>query len=153
MHYFYTLLTIKQLILGGLMNTFSIPRSFTNLLMLVAMSTFLFAQQGSVSGRVTDADTGDPLVGANVLVVGTNLGAATDVNGEYSISRVPAGAQRLNANYIGYASNSMNVDVPADGNSSADFGLSVAALNLNEVIVTGAGTAVENLKLVILWVW
>ena len=64
------------------MNTFSIPRSVTNLLMLVAMSTFLFAQQGSVSGRVTDADTGDPLVGANVLVVGTNLGAATDVNGE-----------------------------------------------------------------------
>ena len=128
------------------MNTFSIPRSVTNLLMLVAMSTFLFAQQGSVSGRVTDADTGDPLVGANVLVVGTNLGAATDVNGEYSISRVPAGAQRLNANYIGYASNSMNVDVPADGNASADFGLSVAALNLNEVIVTGAGTAVEKSK-------
>ena len=128
------------------MNTFSIPRSVTNLLMLVAMSTFLFAQQGSVSGRVTDADTGDPLVGANVLVVGTNLGAATDVNGEYSISRVPAGAQRLNANYIGYASESMNVDVPADGNASSDFGLSIAALNLNEVIVTGAGTAVEKSK-------
>ncbi|HJL59549.1 MAG TPA: TonB-dependent receptor plug domain-containing protein, partial [Candidatus Thalassarchaeaceae archaeon] len=128
------------------MNTFSIPRLGTKLLLLIGMTTFLVAQQGSVSGRVTDADTGDPLVGANVLVVGTNLGAATDVNGEYSISRVPAGAQRLNANYIGYGSKSMNVDIPADGNASADFGLSIAALNLNEVIVTGAGTAVEKSK-------
>jgi|TARA_Y100000310_G_scaffold330085_2_gene401103 TonB-linked SusC/RagA family outer membrane protein len=110
------------------------------------MSTFLFAQEGSVSGRVTDADNGDPLVGANILVVGTNLGAATDVNGEYTISRVPAGAQRLNANYIGYASMSTNVDIPADGAATADFSLNVAALNLNEIIVTGAGTAVEKSK-------
>ena len=123
-----------------------IPRLGFTILMLVGMSTFLFAQQGSISGRVTDADTGDPLVGANVLVVGTNLGAATDINGEYSISAVPAGAQRLNANYIGYASSSSNVDIAADGSATADFGLSVAALNLNEVIVTGTGTAVEKSK-------
>lgn len=129
------------------MNKFSIPRLVTNFLLIAGMSSFLMAQQGSVSGRVTDADTGDPLVGANVLVVGTNLGAATDVNGEFSISRVPAGAQRLNANYIGYGSQSMNVDIPADGSANADFTLSVAALNLNEVVVTGAGTAVEKSKI------
>jgi len=123
-----------------------IPRLGITILMLVGMSTFLFAQQGSISGRVTDADTGDPLVGANVLVVGTNLGAATDINGEYSISAVPAGAQRLNANYIGYASKSSNVDIAADGSATTDFGLTVAALNLNEVIVTGTGTAVEKSK-------
>ena len=115
----------------------------TAFLMILGMSTFLMAQEGSVSGRVTDAQTGDPLVGANVLVVGTNLGAATDINGEYSISRVPAGAQRLNANYIGFASSSANVDIPVDGSTTSDFGLSVAALNLNEVVVTGAGTAVS----------
>ena len=119
----------------------------TAFLMILGMSTFLMAQEGSVSGRVTDAQTGDPLVGANVLVVGTNLGAATDINGEYAISRVPAGAQRLNANYIGFASSSSNVDVPVDGNATTDFGLSVAALNLNEVVVTGAGTAVEKSKI------
>ena len=123
-----------------------IPRLGITILMLVGMSTFLFAQQGSISGRVTDADTGDPLVGANVLIVGTNLGAATYINGEYSISAVPSGAQRLNANYIGYASSSSNVDIAADGSATADFGLTVAALNLNEVIVTGTGTAVEKSK-------
>ena len=119
----------------------------TAFLMILGMSTFLMAQEGSVSGRVTDAQTGDPLVGANVLVIGTNLGAATDINGEYSISRVPAGAQRLNANYIGFASSSSNIDIPVDGSATADFGLSVAALNLNEVVVTGAGTAVEKSKI------
>ncbi len=121
-------------------------RLATIFFLLIGMSTFLIAQEGSVSGRVTDTDTGDPLVGANVIVVGTNLGAATDVNGEYSISRVPAGAQRLNANYIGYASTSMNTDIPANGNATGDFSMSVAALNLNEVIVTGTGTAVEKSK-------
>jgi hypothetical protein len=84
-----------------------IPRQVLSVLMLFGMASFLIAQNGSVSGRVTDADTGDPLVDANVLVVGTNLGAAADVNGEYSISSVPAGDQRLNANYIGYASSSV----------------------------------------------
>mgnify|MGYP000106029950 CR=1 FL=1 len=128
------------------MNKPNIPRLVTSFFLLIGVSTFLFAQEGSVSGRVTDADNGDPLVGANVIVVGTNLGAATDVNGEFSISRVPAGAQRLNANYIGYASRSTNVDIPADGSATADFGLSVAALNLNEVVVTGTGTAVEKYK-------
>ncbi len=123
-----------------------IPRPVQSVLLLFGMASFLIAQDGSVSGRVTDADTGDPLVGANVIVVGTNLGAATDVNGEYSISKVSAGAQRLNANYIGYASNSMNVDISVDGSTTADFSLSVAALNLNEVIVTGTGTAVEKSK-------
>ena len=122
-------------------------RLATIFFIVIGMSTFLMAQEGSVSGRVTDTDTGDPLVGANVIVVGTNLGAATDINGEYSISRVPAGAQRLNANYIGYASKSMNADIPTNGNAIGDFSLYVAALNLNEIIVTGAGSAVEKSKI------
>ena len=122
-------------------------RLATIFFLLIGMSAFLIAQEGSISGRVTDVDTGDPLVGANVIVVGTNLGAATDVNGEYSISRVPAGAQRLNANYIGYASKSMNTDIPTNGNATGDFILTVAALNLNEIVVTGAGIAVEKSKI------
>ena len=123
-----------------------ISRPILTVVMLFGMTSFLIAQSGTVSGRVTDADTGDPLVGANVIVVGTNLGAATDINGEYSIGSVPSGDQRLNANYIGYASSSLNVNIAADGSSTADFTLSVAALNLNEVIVTGTGTAVEKSK-------
>ncbi len=81
-----------------------IPRQVLSVLMLFGMASFLIAQNGAVSDRVTDADMGDPLVDANVLVVGTNLGATTDVNDVYSISSVPAADQRFNANYIGCAS-------------------------------------------------
>ena len=60
------------------------------LLLAVAMPVALFAQTGTVAGRVTDVD-GNPLVGANVLVIGTNLGAATGMDGDYSMSSVAPG--------------------------------------------------------------
>lgn len=128
------------------MNRYEMKRFLLSFTLTLGMSTFLLAQSGTVAGRVTDTDTGDPLVGANVTVMGTNLGAATDINGEYSIGNVPSGSQRLKANYIGYGSGTLEVDVPVDGSANAAFALSVAALNLNEVVVTGTGTAVEKSK-------
>ncbi|HSH65074.1 MAG TPA: carboxypeptidase-like regulatory domain-containing protein, partial [Bacteroidia bacterium] len=44
---------------------------------------------GKIQGKVTDKNTGEPLPGVNVIVVGTNIGSATDVNGEYFILQVP----------------------------------------------------------------
>ena len=128
------------------MKRYEIKRFLLSSVLTLGVSSLLLAQSGTVAGRVTDTDTGDPLVGANVTVMGTNLGAATDINGEYSIGNVPAGAQRLKADYIGYGSTTMEVDVPADGSANAAFSLAVAALNLNEVVVTGTGTAVEKSK-------
>ncbi|MDP6966848.1 MAG: carboxypeptidase-like regulatory domain-containing protein, partial [Candidatus Marinimicrobia bacterium] len=69
--------------------------------------------QATVSGRVTDAATGDPLAGANVMVEGTALGDAADASGSYSISNVPSGAQTVTASMIGYASGSSSVNVPS----------------------------------------
>ena len=129
-----------------MMKRYEIKRFLLSSVLTLGVSSLLLAQSGTVAGRVTDTDTGDPLVGANVTVMGTNLGAATDINGEYSIGNVPAGAQRLKADYIGYGSTTMEVDVPADGSANAAFSLAVAALNLNEVVVTGTGTAVEKSK-------
>ena len=98
-----------------MMKRYEIKRFLLSSVLTLGVSSLLLAQSGTVAGRVTDTDTGDPLVGANVTVMGTNLGAATDINGEYSIGNVPAGAQRLKADYIGYGSTTMEVDVPADG--------------------------------------
>ena len=53
--------------------------------------TQLCAQNGSITGQITDAENNDPLIGANVIVEGTNMGAATDVNGNYNILNVPVG--------------------------------------------------------------
>jgi hypothetical protein len=63
----------------------------------------LLAQDGKLRGRVTDRQTGEPLVGANVVIEGTGLGAAADVNGDYIILSVPPGVYTVRVTYIGYA--------------------------------------------------
>ncbi|MBN1783306.1 TonB-dependent receptor [bacterium] len=62
----------------------------------------LYAQTGTVQGRVLDAETKQPLLGTNVLVEGTTLGAAADAMGFYTIGNVPVGTVRLRFTYIGY---------------------------------------------------
>jgi len=57
---------------------------------------------GKISGRVTDKSSGDPLIGVNVLVKGTNLGTATDEDGFYFILQVPPGTYDVEYSYIGY---------------------------------------------------
>ena len=64
----------------------------------------LVMAQGNVQGRVVDGETGEPLAGANVVIVGTKLGAATDEDGKYFISEVPEGVDAVSAEYIGYKS-------------------------------------------------
>ena len=72
-------------------------------LLLLSVSPAL-ANGGTIKGRVTDKDTKEPLIGANILVHGYNWGAATDFNGFYEIKNIPAGTYTLKASYIGYES-------------------------------------------------
>jgi len=72
------------------------------LLLIVSTPILIFSQTGKIVGKVTDLETGDALIGANVLVNGTNLGAATDVNGDYVILNTPPGTYTIVARYIGY---------------------------------------------------
>jgi len=58
---------------------------------------------GKISGIVKDADTGEALPGANVIIEGTTLGASTDLDGYYSIINVPPGRYTLKVIYVGYA--------------------------------------------------
>ena len=126
------------------MNNRVIVRCFA-LLLAVAMPVWLFAQTGTVAGRVTDAD-GNPLVGANVLIVGTSLGAATGMDGDYSMSSVPPGDYKVSANYIGYATESQQVSVLSGSVAEMNFSLRASAIDLNEIVVTGTGVAVEKSK-------
>ncbi|GAB4366399.1 MAG: hypothetical protein Kow0042_06240 [Calditrichia bacterium] len=72
-------------------------------LITISLNHWLLAgNTGKISGRITDKQTGEPLIGVNVLVLGTNLGAATDEEGFYYILQVPPGTYDLEASYIGY---------------------------------------------------
>ena len=73
------------------------------LLLLFIIQTCLFAGvTGKLVGKVTDTNTGEPLIGANILLQGTDLGAATDVNGQFIIINIPPGIYNVKVSYISY---------------------------------------------------
>jgi len=72
-------------------------------LALLIIST-ISAKSGIISGKVTDTETGEALIGANVIILNSNWGAATDINGFFKISSVPHGTYELRASYVGYSS-------------------------------------------------
>lgn len=109
-------------------------RLITTLLVLLTIGVQAFAQS-AVSGRVTD-ETGEPCVGANVLVKGTTIGTMTDLDGNYSLTDVRKGAILVFSS-IGYTSQEVRLGSSSVVNvvlkSDADF--------LNEVVIVGYGTA------------
>lgn len=109
-------------------------------LMVLALPLALFAQ-GTISGTVTDASTGDPLAGANVVVEGTSLGAAANTDGSFTIENVPSGTFTVTGSMIGYASASQSVKVV--GSVTANFALEVSAYELSALEVL-ASRATRN---------
>jgi TonB-dependent receptor len=89
-----------------------------------------------IEGYITDAKTGDPLPGANVFIVGTSLGAASDLNGKYRILRVPPGSYTLRVTYIGYNTMDVAIQVSAEEKIKRDFELEYVAVKGEEVVVT-----------------
>ena len=97
---------------------------------LLLVSTLTFAQS-KVSGTVKDAN-GEPLIGVSVMEVGTNNGAVTDMNGNYTLNVKPGA--KLKLSYIGFTSKT----IKASGNSQIVLDEDNTALN--EVVVVGYGT-------------
>jgi TonB-dependent receptor len=92
--------------------------------------------QGTIRGVVTDSLSGGTLPGANVFIMDTALGAATDIDGAYRIQRVPAGAYSVRVSYVGYETRMIPVTV-ADGQTvELDVALQ-SSTNLGEVVVSG----------------
>ena len=86
----------------------------TTLFMLALVSTSL--GQITLKGRVIDAKSGKALIGANVRLIGTSIGIATDNKGEFILEKVPEGTYTLRASYSGYDVSSIKVN----GNKEED---------------------------------
>ena len=91
---------------------------------------------GAVAGVVRDAETGDPLPGANVALEGTSLGASTDGAGRFEIAGVPAGRYRLRASFVGYGAETVDVEVASGETARVDLALGSGGA-LSDVVVTG----------------
>lgn len=111
-------------------------RQFTALLAMLLLSFATFAQTGTLRGTITDAKTKETLIGATVRIVGTQLGSTTDVNGFFSIAKVPAGAYTVEVTYVSYRTENIpNVKVEAEKITEINTALLEAAATLAEVKV------------------
>jgi len=115
-------------------------KNVTNLLaflVLLFSSTAIFAQTGvgKISGKVTDADTKEPLIGANIIIVNTNLGAATDIDGNYFILNITPGTYEVKASYVGYASKTIQ-DVRVVANITYELNIELSTdFTLPDIVV------------------
>jgi hypothetical protein len=114
-------------------------------LLMLIIGVFLFgAEYGRINGRVVDAETGEPLVGADVVIEGTELGAATDASGEFVVLYVPAGTYRVTASYISFDPFTFtNVVVNADQTTLLSFRLPPTVIE-----VTGVSAVAEREQIV-----
>jgi len=112
---------------------------------LFLLPALLLAQDGKLRGTVSDRESGDPLIGANVTIGGTTLGAATDLNGDYVVLGVPAGVYTLQVSYIGYQNVSIsNVRVSAGLTTTQDFKLASSAIEVAALEVVAERPLVQR---------
>jgi hypothetical protein len=112
-------------------------RIFTIIVLISLVGTVALAQTtGKIIGKVVDKQTGEPLVGVNVIIVGTSFGAATDINGEYIINQISPGTVTLRASYIGYQEMLIeNVRIIAGLTQTENFQLLPTTIATKEVVV------------------
>jgi TonB-linked SusC/RagA family outer membrane protein len=108
------------------------------LLFCLGLFSIAFAQERTVTGRITDADTGEPLPGVSVFIKGTNTGTVTDVDGRYSLS-VP-GSATLVFQAVGMETKEMAVG----SESTVDMQMKASLKELGEVVVTAQGDVREK---------
>ena len=105
--------------------------------MVLCFSFPALAQTITVTGTVTDA-TGEPLIGASVIAKGTSVGAATDFDGNYSLSVDPKAT--LIVSYVGYDTQ----EIPVDGRTNINVVLKENSVMLNEVVAIGYGSVKKS---------
>jgi hypothetical protein len=104
---------------------------------LVLLQNEIYSQTGVLSGTVSDAKTGEPLIGATVILEGTTIGSATNNDGRYFIRNIPANSYNITVSFIGYiATTKFNIIIRSEGNIDVNFNLQEDALLLDELIIT-----------------
>ncbi len=101
------------------------------------LSMVVMAQNGELRGTITDKKTGEPLFGATVFLIDTDFGAATNSDGQYVLSEIPANTYNIRVSFIGYQSQIIyNVVIRSEGNIDVDVQLEQAEFGLDEVVVS-----------------
>jgi TonB-dependent starch-binding outer membrane protein SusC len=113
-------------------------------LLLGALASPLSAQQqpaqtGTITGRVMDRNSGQPVAEANVVIVGSTRGGRTGDDGRYRITGVPPGTHPVRVTRLGYTAETRPANVTAGGDAAVDFQIGQTAVQIDEVVVTATG--------------
>lgn len=121
-------LKLKELIITSLMCL---------ILLLVTSPNSSAQSSGSISGKIIDNSNNEELIGANVLIIGTNYGASSDIDGQFSIKLVPVGKYTLKISYISYQTVTVeDVEVKPSEDTKINISLDPASTELQEVVIT-----------------
>ncbi len=101
------------------------------------------ANHGSIYGKVVDAETGDPIVGANIFLENTTLGAASDVDGHFAILQVPSGSYTLVVSVVGYVEYRIK-NITVQANQSSEVNAAIQSEILTTEVVEVEERALQN---------
>ncbi|MBB3700804.1 TonB-dependent receptor [Flammeovirga yaeyamensis] len=111
-------------------------KTFNLLVLLSIITSIQLHAQAVISGMVKDADTGEEIIGASVIIKGTTKGASSDIYGKFSF-QVESGTHEIIASFIGYKASSKTVSINANGNAEVIFNLAIDAQELEAVEIVG----------------
>ena len=107
-------------------------------LFFISHQLLLAGTTGKISGNVKDADTGEPLPGINIIIEGTTMGAASDIDGNFVINNISPGTYVVVASGVGLQSKRfVDVKIVADFTTSLDFEMSTESIEVETVVVSG----------------
>lgn len=132
--------------MNGKWKRFQLCFLLTSLLSFFILQNAAQAQtSGKISGKVIDANTEEPLIGANIVIAETKMGAAADVEGDYFIINVRPGIYELKASMIGYADKIItNVEVNSDRTTNLNIELVQSSISTEEITVVAVKPVIRK---------
>ncbi|HVO75985.1 MAG TPA: TonB-dependent receptor, partial [Ignavibacteriaceae bacterium] len=116
-----------------------LPSGIRLIFLHLLINISVLAQSGNITGKIVDSETGENIIGANVLIEGTDYGAASDIDGRYIIKNVPAGNYNLKVSFVSYAATIVkDINVEEGKTSEVNLSLVPSAISIDEVVVTSA---------------
>lgn len=123
---------------------FSLIPSVFLITIFILLNSAVSYSQGMILGTVTDAKTKLPLKNANVVLLNTLYGSATDDIGNYIIKNIPVGKYQVEVSYVGYEPTKKDIDIRDNISITLDFSLKQGSLSISEIIVTPGHFSVMN---------
>lgn len=124
------------------------PRTLYLILLLLTCSTMAWAQNGTIGGKVIDSKTKEPVIGANVMIEGTTVGAAADIEGVFLIGNVKPGTYNLIVSSVTYKKQIVEAVVVESGNkTNLEVSLQEDVAELDEIVITAKREITTDLNL------